>query len=380
MNNNKCYIKDSSTLDKIKNISENCTQCKLCVKECEMLKEFCKTPKELFTDILNERTVNPLIPYSCNMCDSCKNVCPKQLDLSSGFMDIRKELVEQNGGTSPLKGHNAVHMHQRLSFSKFFNTIIKKDKSQTIKRVFMPGCSLCSYDPELVFKTFNYLNEKLPGTAMLIGCCGKPTLALGEEKMFKKRYSKLQEVIDSAGVVEIITACQSCFLTVSKNSPKQQVKSLWNVFEEIGIPKEAENIGENSNLIFSIHDSCPTRYRSDIHDSVRGIMKKLSYEVKELAHCRENTKCCGTGGMVLPANPKLSLKIMKTTAEEVKSDLVVTYCASCRESMMKGGKKALHILDLIFGNTFTNTNSIPYEKSAISSWSNRLKIKIRGMQ
>lgn len=101
----------------------------------------------------------------------------------------------------------------------------------------MPGCSLCAYSLELVLRTFNYLNKNLKDTAMIIGCCGKPTAALGEEKMFKERYSKLQEIIDRSGAVEIITACQSCFITLSENSVNNKIKSLWNVLKEKGAIK-----------------------------------------------------------------------------------------------------------------------------------------------
>lgn len=243
------------------------------------------------------------------------------------------------------------------------------------KRVFIPGCSLPSYNPEAVGKTLAYLQEKLPGTGAILKCCGKPTKALGQTEKFKERYGSLQDEIDNLGAEEIIVACQSCYLTISANSP-QKVRSLWEVIPEIGLPEEAKGIGADSDIVFAIHDSCPTRDISSIHDGIRWIMNELGYRVEEPPHTRENTRCCGFGGMVVPANPPLALRVMKRRTAEVESDYMVAYCAACRESMVKGDKKAVHILDLIFGGKFDSGSDYPgLASNPLVGWVNRYKAK-----
>lgn len=377
MKNKEFTIDSQNTMDNIKSVFQCCIDCKACMKECHMLKEFTNSPKNLFEEILENGKIDILLPYSCNMCGSCTKVCPKSLKISSVFMDIRRRIAYKNGGRSPLKAHGVVHMHQKLSFSRFFNTVMKDEKTNSVKRVFMPGCSLCSYSPELVFKTYNYLKEKLPGTAMITQCCGKPTLLLGEEELFTKRYKRLERILTELEVDEIITACQSCYITVLQNSQNKKVRSLWTVLKDIGIPKEVENIGKSSELTFAIHDSCPTRDKGDIHDSVRWIIDSLGYKVEELKHSKENTKCCGVGGMAYPVNHELALKATYETAAQAKTDYMVTYCASCREAMIRGNKKALHILDLIFGSCWERKSKIPQTSGPIKSWTNKCKFVIK---
>lgn len=247
----------------------------------------------------------------------------------------------------------------------------------TTKRVFIPGCSLPSYNPEAVKNTLEYLQEVLPGTGAILKCCGKPTKALGQVEEFKKRYSTLQAEIDKLGAEEIIVACQSCFLTMSEYSPNQKVTSLWEIFPEIGLPKEAIGKGKNSDITFAIHDSCSTRDRSDIHDGIRWILKELGYKTEEPPHTKETAKCCGFGGMVVPANPDLAARIMNKRTAEVESDYMVAYCAACRESMVKGGKKTVHILDLIFGPVYDSKSEFPgVSSSPLTGWINRYKSKI----
>lgn len=244
------------------------------------------------------------------------------------------------------------------------------------KRVFVPGCSLPSYNPEAVRKTLHYLQTKLPGVGSILKCCGKPTKALGQVDKFKERYGQFQAEIDKLGAEEIIVACQSCYMTMTEYSPKQKVTSLWQLMPEIGLPEGTKGKGMESDIVFAIHDSCPTRNVSAIHDGIRWIMDELGYKYQEPPHTKENTRCCGFGGMVVPANPELALRVMNRRTAEVESDYMVTYCAACRESMVKGGKKAVHILDLIFGGPWNSKTEFPgVPGSPITGWVNRYKSK-----
>ena len=97
-------------------------ECKHCMQECEMLNDFADCPKDIFAEILRTGEIDPLIPYSCNVCNQCTIVCPKEFKLSENFMAMRVEMVKANNGKSPIAGHKAIEMHQLLAFSKIFGT------------------------------------------------------------------------------------------------------------------------------------------------------------------------------------------------------------------------------------------------------------------
>ncbi|MFW5811677.1 MAG: FAD-dependent oxidoreductase, partial [Alkalispirochaetaceae bacterium] len=353
-------------------------ECLKCMKECTMLNDFSSCPKELFEGILAEPEIiaaDPKIAYSCNMCKQCTLACPKDFDMQGIFGGMRKQYVEANNGKSPMKGHNVIYMHQKLGFSKAFNTTVASPDGVT-KRVFIPGCSLPSYNPEAVGKIYSHLQATLGNTGAILKCCGKPTKALGQYDLFKERYAQLQAEIDKLGAQEIIVACQSCFLNMSEYSPNQKVRSLWEIMPEIGLPEGAEDIGLESDATFAIHDSCSTRHVSSIHEGIRWIIEKTGYQSEEPPHTKENGMCCGFGGMVVPANPDLAQRVMIKRTSEVKSDQMVTYCAACRESMVKGGKKAVHILDLLFNPTYKQESEYPgLGKGPLEAWVNRYKAK-----
>ncbi|WNF38811.1 (Fe-S)-binding protein [Bacillaceae bacterium IKA-2] len=242
---------------------------------------------------------------------------------------------------------------------------------------FMPGCSLPSYTPEGVKKTMQYLKEVYPSLGGVQKCCGKGTKALGQEDKFYERFAGLQNDIDSVGIEKIIVACQNCYKTIKETSDHTEVESLWTLLPEIGLPVEMRGKARDSDVVFGIHDSCSTRYEKEIQDGIRWIMNELGYKVVETEYSKENTRCCGFGGMIVPANPELANRVMQRRADDFKSDYVVVYCAACRSSMMNVGKKAFHILDLLWGPVVYANSDAPEDvlSNPIKSWANRYKSK-----
>ncbi len=110
------------TEDQIKQEATRCLQCscKLCMSECIMMNDFADCPKTIFSDFINNKTMDPLLAYSCNACDQCTIVCPKDYPMKELFLGARADFVKANNGESPIPGHKAINMHQKLGFSKIF--------------------------------------------------------------------------------------------------------------------------------------------------------------------------------------------------------------------------------------------------------------------
>ncbi|PYZ91673.1 glutamate synthase [Salipaludibacillus keqinensis] len=247
----------------------------------------------------------------------------------------------------------------------------------TQKMGFMPGCSLPSYTPEGVKKTMEYLKMVYPDLGGVQKCCGKGTKALGQEDKFKERFAGLQKDIDDVGIEMMVVACQNCYKTIKETSDHTNVESLWTLLPRIGLPEEVKGKGSVSDVVFAIHDSCSTRYEKEIQDGIRWILSELGYRVEESEFSREKARCCGFGGMIVPANPDLAMRVMKRRGNDFDSDYVVVYCAACRSSLMKAGKKAFHILDLLWGPVIYNEEPAPEDvlSSPAKSWINRYKSK-----
>ena len=353
-------------------------ECKLCMKECIMLNDYTDCPKTLFKEYLEKgcEEMDAKIAYSCNMCDQCTLKCPKDFEIKANFGAMRSEYIKENHGKSPMSGHKAIEVHQYLGYSKMFNTTNAAPNGKKTKYVFFPGCSLPSYNSEAVGNILEHLQDKLGGeVGSLLKCCGKPPKALGQDDLFKERFKSVQKELDKLGAETVIVACQSCF-GIFNAYAKQNVVSLWELLPEIGLPESQIGVGKGSDVTFNIHDSCSIRKQTKIHDGIRWIMDELGYNVEELENSREKTRCCGFGGMIVPAVPDVAKRVMERRAAETTTGHMVTYCAACRESMEKGNADALHILDLVFGDKYTKAKAHVRNAGPVKQWMTRYKSKM----
>ncbi len=357
---------------------DKCIGCRTCMKNCPMLEEYCSSPKELLLKIYEDQEIDPIIPFSCALCGYCTQVCPKEVNLNKLFLNLRMDIVKDNKRVPKQVNSRAVAFHQRSSFSKLLTTEIMGLKDNEKRRVFFPGCSLTAYSPQLVMSTYNYIKKKLPGTGIMLNCCGKPTYSMGDVKNFNKYYSSVQRRFDDSCVEEIIVACQNCHHTIGENSTNQKITSLWELINEVGIPEDKIGIGREIDVTFAIHDPCPTRKNIEIQNAVREITEKLDLNIKEMEYSKEKTLCCGSGGMLGVTNRELSVKQMNKRANQTNEKYILSYCQECVESMKHGGKKSVHLLDLIFNDEMYLKKIFHQGKhSTLKKWNNRYRAKLK---
>ncbi len=359
---------------------QKCIGCKACMKGCPMLDRYCDSPKTLLKSLLDEKEFDYKLPYSCMQCGYCTKVCPVGVDLKNLFMEFRKDTVNQTNGKLPKDLNTGnVDIHQKMSFTGLFSKNIQNLYSDT---VFFPGCALQAYSPDLVMKVYSYIRKITKGTGYYNICCAKPTKMLGRDAEFEKRYNKIDEEFRRNNVKRVITGCQNCYMTISKNSPDLRVMSLWEYIDKFGIPEKVKgkykansdkNTNNASKLGFVLHDPCPTRSVDEIHTAVRNIISDLGLEIEEMKYKKDKTLCCGAGGMVAITQGDIAKAHMKRRAKEKDADYILTYCQECVESMRRGSSKALHILDLIFSDDFSKVKQ--ENQTTFAKWKNRFLAK-----
>lgn len=366
-----------------KNEASRCQQCecRLCVKDCVMLDNFTHSPKLLFGKYLKDgyENIDKLVAFSCNECGLCTIKCPKDFKIREVFTAIKEQYVEDNDNKQVIKELKDYDRTQAMECSKKYSTtILAKDNKKT-KYLFVPGCTVPVYSPDLMEKTLEHLRETLDGeVGAMLKCCGKVTKMNAEIKKFEGRNKLAIDEINSTNADVIITVCPSCYRTCSDTSDKQVI-SYWDLIKDkIGLPKGQKGIGETSDVVFNIHDSCVTRDVTSHHESIRYILNELGYKYEEIEYNGTNTRCCGVGGMVCTSNPELYKKIYERRAKEFKQNHVLTYCGSCRSTFETAGKDSIHILNLIHYGTYTTDKQEKRNyKSEEEMWERRLQTKER---
>ena len=362
---------NKETIKHIKEENKKCINCKKCYKVCPMMDKYGESPKEIMEEIISEKKIDKCISYSCMLCGMCKKVCPKDIDLGNMFYETRKDIFSSGEANLKDLGYKTVKFHQQNSFSSVFSySSIKKNH----KTVFMPGCSLASYNDKIVVDTFKYLKKHINSISIIYECCSKPTLIMGDMDKFKTYYSKLEEVLKSNNIDEVIVACPNCYKVIKENSPNVKVTYIWSIINEFGVPKELKDHYSDLEQRFTLHDPCPTRYNSDVHDDVRDILSSMGLKIDEFENNREHTECCGSGGMTRVTSNEISVAQTKNRANKTENDTVISYCESCCESMMLSGKSTLHVLDFMFNDDVKNKKKFNQEKSStVGKWMTRRK-------
>ncbi len=344
-------------------------ECLACKKNCEFLSLHDINPRAFAERLREDYRLDLTVPFSCDLCNLCGEMCPEGLDMGKVCHEIRKKAVSE--GLAPLPQHKSVRSHQKWGTSWVFKLAMTdpQEKKET-PRVFFPGCNLPAYSPDLVMKTYTYLRDKLPGTGIILNCCGAPTYLIGEMDRFQQILAGIETQMKSLGASEIITACAKCYQSLKDYAPQWKISPLYEVMVEVGLP---DGVLGKSNRTFAIHDSCPARYEDRLRQGARAVLSAIGYDIEEMEFSGEKTRCCGGGGMIARVDPELFAKLKSKRVAETLND-IVTYCAGCRDNFASAEKAALHVLDLVFNPDWERDRMKPPE-SGKRRWKNRWNLK-----
>ncbi|MBM4301063.1 MAG: FAD-dependent oxidoreductase [Deltaproteobacteria bacterium] len=340
--------------------------CSQCVKNCTFLQHYVQqfpyTEKEL-VHLLRERGLaDPLIPYSCHYCGLCQAVCPQGLHAGRPCLSAREALVAR--GKGPLPPHQGIRNYVKWGASPTFALGRPDPATGKAARVFFPGCSLAGHATQVVKAAYAHLRRRLPDTGIMLNCCGAPSYFMGETDVMLRVIRKVAGEIAKLGAREVIVACPHCYQTFQEFLPEVNTRSIYEVLSEVGLPDAAP---AGPPWTFNIQDACGARQAPPIHAAVRRLVADLGHNVEEMAHNRERSICCGSGGMVPAVAPELAQKMTDFRLSEATRDLVA-YCASCRARLAKAGHPTLHVLDLAFNPAWQQSKTQPPPHSLLRWW------------
>ncbi len=191
---------------------------------------------------------------------------------------------------------------------------------------FNPGCALSIYKPELENKLLAFLNKSY-GEAQLhkICCRHDPRLEAGSL---------------------IINICADCDRRFRSLYEGISTVSLWEVLDGL----DTFPYPDYERMKLSVHDACPVREKTQVHQAVRSLLSKMNIEVVETEFFGTRSICCGDDFYpILPVEQVYQR--MKKRADMMPCDDVCVYCVSCIKSMHIGGKRPRHLIDLLMGET-----------------------------
>ena len=211
--------------------------------------------------------------------------------------------------------------------------------------VFFPSCKIRAHYPYASARLRELLEEKYD--VKTIGCCkidhGRTTAE------------------DTAVVI-----CNNCGAIVEESGNAGVPVFVWELIDRMDDFEFPDYHGERMAL-----QDCWRAYdRRSVQDAIRSIMRKMNIDIEELPENYEKTRFCGAdlmepctdvekrfapkrydtegGHMYVPMERDEQDAALRAHCEGIESERVVCYCLACLDGINRGGKKAVHLLDLIF--------------------------------
>ena len=316
-------------------------QCLECVKGCVYLQEFKRNPRGAIREIYNNLSIvmgnhmaNGLI-NACDECGQCKAACPEGFDYPDVCRIARRTMVETE--KMPPSAHEFALLDQEFSNGEAF-LARPQPRYETCRYLFFPGCQAAAVSPRTVEITYRRLREELEGgTGLLLGCCGAISRWAAREELLQEALEKIRAAWESMGRPEILCACPTCLKNL-RELTSLPARGVWEVLLELGTePVTDQRV--------SIHDACGAREDGEIRAQIRRFAEALGCRVEEMPFAGELSPCCGYGGLVRYANPRMAEK--KAVFASGRSEhRILTYCMACRDQFQRAGKDSIHILEL----------------------------------
>ncbi|MGN0702890.1 MAG: pyridine nucleotide-disulfide oxidoreductase/dicluster-binding protein [Lentihominibacter sp.] len=340
-------------------------QCSACRLHCDLTDYLHKWPLRLRDEIVattapgtSELHATPAIRLinTCTHCGLCRETCPEDIDMDGMILASR------------------YRMHQLDRMPWAFNDFFLRDMEFTngpeaamceapkgyegkSKYLFFPGCQLGASDPLIVHKSYKYLMEHEPSTAIVLGCCGVPAEWAGDAELRDSVIDRIRENWVSLGKPVMVLACPTCRNTFAKYLPEAETVFIYELMDEwgiIGLPgcrdddSACEQYGGSVSGAFSVFDPCATRPEESVRTAVRNLCGKMGISLEPLPLQEKWTACCSYGGHGRLADPDFTKFVREKRLSE--SNLpYITYCINCRVSFMEEGRMAPHLLNIVFG-------------------------------
>ena len=351
-------------------------QCMECVKVCEYLAHYKSYPKRYVREIYNNDCIivgmhpsNRMV-NTCSLCGLCETVCPEKLSMGEVCLEARQSMVQR--GKMPPSTHDFALRDLAFSRSDAFTFVRHQPGFTSSEAIFFPGCQLSASSPEHVVHAYEYLRGKITGgVGLMLGCCGAPARWAGQKSLFADVLHSLKKDWERMGRPRMITACSTCYRMFRDNLPDMQIESLWKVIDQYGLPATQPAVPRGT---LAIHDPCTTRHEEGVQDDVRRILRKLGVETVELNQ-RGMTTCCGYGGLMQFADAAVADKVVHRRINQ-NTDDYLTYCAMCRDNFARRGKRAVHILDLVYASSDCDPAARP-DPGFSTRQENRARLKTR---
>ncbi|MHA2140191.1 MAG: (Fe-S)-binding protein [Candidatus Thorarchaeota archaeon] len=359
---------------------ESCINCGLCIQFCPVVDavgvdrfsgprsiavELSRSPPEFWAS--SDKV------YLCTGCGTCREVCPKNVDIPEvvnlvrarifehrpdlvpkGLLMVRDTIVKNKLAFEPWSDLREKHESRDMRLKRLGVPFIDDIVKQGAEVLFYPGCQAEERSQEVRESAKVILTHFGVDFTLLdkMNCCGLPSRLMGDAGTYRELSDSLKAKIDALGAKKVVTTCAGC----TSNLADASVQGNWGIpvyhlveylVEEIGLVHLEEFLGQPSDyrdVTVTVHDPCHLirhTSRRTMQDAVQ--ILRIIDGVKVILSRAEDS-CCGGGGLVAYHSKDVADKVVQenlVAIEETGAERLVAPCPLCsaqiEENLFKRG-------------------------------------------
>jgi Fe-S oxidoreductase len=354
----------SESLESYRNRCIDCGACMLVQQQENMPAHTVHTLAQAVLAAENPAALDPSIltqTLSCSRCSACTVDCPVGLDFASVVAAARARLASE-GPMLPQayrpfavdEPHNVFANLREVIPNPLPEHLSGDGSGAALPALFMPGCTLLTYAPELTAAVYSYLQEHNLATGITRRCCGNPLVNSGEPGRAAACAESLVTAAQAQGVQRIIVACPNCYRYLQNTLERRAVQGielcpLPEVLLAAGMHFEPGPAAPYQS--FCVHDSCPDRQALRFGSAVRALLAPAA--TVEMQHHGRHTICCGAGGLAgvfSDARPEACRTRRLEEFAATGASCMVTTCVACSNAFAQAptAQPVRHYLELLF--------------------------------
>jgi len=179
-------------------------------------------------------------------------------------------------------------------------------------------------------------------------CGGYPLLAAGHRELFRWHAGRVASAL--RGFRKVAINCSACLYAMRSQYPAEGVNLRTEIVSlaDLLAPAAANLACPVTRRSVYYHDPCYHARYNGVVDQPRRALAQLA-EVRELGWNRDDTECCGGGGLLPKTMPAIADQMAKRRLAEVQATgggMVVTSCATCAFMLKRNAPPSVEVADL----------------------------------
>jgi L-lactate dehydrogenase complex protein LldG len=279
--------------------------------------------------------------FLCTTCGLCGEVCPVGIDAGKKVKDLRRTSLEDRD-IAPQLDEVTLLQHTIDQYGTPYGTMTRAELSSFKRKsplVLYIGCVGMSTETETTMHAIGLLQRMgIDFTIIDEVCCEAVKGEIGSSAN-PDRIKQNIEKIKEAGGQEVLFLCPTCLKTFSEYDEEHETGLVFKPLLSYLHEYFSFIASAPDNATITYHDPCHLGRGLGSYDGARELLKSFGSKFVEMEHHHQESLCCGAGGGVRAFYPKFSRDIARRRvkeAEEVKADILLTDCLSCKHNLNQG--------------------------------------------